>query len=105
MSAVNELLERTIEVINSKGYKVDIVNHRIVDWTPGYIPHEKGIGIQETCRRNNRNEENVTVTIYVYQKNGSHSNRIIGKVKVPKNASDKVISSRVTKIIEMYEGV
>ena len=105
MSAVNELLNRTVEAIRSAGYKVDNINYRIVDWTPDYIHPEKGIGVEETWRRNHSHEPNVTVTIYVFQKCGKSSNRVVGKVKVPKDASDKVISSRVTKIIEMYEGV
>lgn len=60
--------------------------------------------IDETFRRNYSELENVTVTIEIVRWTKEYvcsaSGKRIARIKVPKDASDKVINSRVEKAIE-----
>lgn len=63
------------------------------------------IFIDPTWRRNGT-EEDVTVTVHVSEFTKvigySASTKEIIRIKVPKNASDKVIQNRVSKVINAY---
>lgn len=54
----------------------------------------------EEVHRHNGTEQNVTVRLCVFEKDGKHTARRVFMVKVPKGASDKVLANRVTQVIE-----
>ena len=103
---VQELLERTVNALTEKGYAPDRVNHTLgKDY--GEM-RKRQIEVYETFRHNHRDEENVTVTIEVFElqlPNGTRwlpTLKRLGKFKVPKDASDKVLMNRVEKAIETF---
>lgn len=105
---VQNLLERTVNALTEKGYAPDRVNHMLgKDY--GEM-RKRQIEVYETDRCNRRwDEGNVTVTIEVFELHLSqdtswrpHTLKSLGKFKVPKNASDKVLMNRVEKAIETF---
>jgi hypothetical protein len=71
-----------------------------------YVTGERYFMCEETHRRNGT-AVNVTATIFVHEVGTvwgtmSCSLRQLAKIKVPKNASDKVVANRVSKAIEAF---
>ncbi len=105
MRSVETLKSRVVKALEIKGFEINDSEYS------AYTAHEKKAGekwmtIHETCRGNGT-EENVTVTIEVNTYHEAYNFEIgfgmistIAKVKVPKNASDKVINNRIDKCIE-----
>lgn len=108
MTAVQNLLERTIAELKNAGLNPYFINgyHE-----PDEHKHPEGIqlNVKETFRVNNtleKNLENVTVTIEVtnWTNEGTWATgKCVAKIKVPKDASDKVIKNRVAKVLEYYK--
>jgi len=107
MTAVQNLLERTIAELKNAGLNPYFINgyHE-----PDERERPEGIelNVKETFRVNNtleKNLENVTVTIEVanWTNDGAFGiGHRVAKIKVPKDASDKVIKNRVAKVLEYY---
>ena len=101
MSKVEKLVERTVETIRSKGYEPWTINDIIIG--NDKMPAPVTIGVREPFSFNKAwTVENVTCTIEVIKWEGRCGKRIL-KVKVPENASDKVLNSRVEKVIATYK--
>lgn len=105
MRNVDTLKDRVIKALEDKGFEVN-VNKFSADTTHEKKAGAKWIWIHETGRSNGT-EENVTVTMEVQTyheaynfETGFGMIRTIAKVKVPKNASDKVINNRIEKCME-----
>ena len=100
-----ELTERVKSEFESNGFKFKAQGSNYYtehEWKEG----ERLIGIKPTWRHNGT-EENVTVTITVLEidkiwSKTSGRYKLPINIKVPKNASDKVIKNRVAKAIESY---
>ena len=100
-----ELLERVKKEFESNGFRFKSQGSNY------YTEHEwkvgaRLIGIKPTWRHNGT-EEDVTVTITVLDIDkiygaGCGRYKLPINIKVPKNASDKVIKNRVAKAIESY---
>lgn len=71
---------------------------------PAYYNPDKLIDVEETWNRNNGTPENVTVTIDCSERTSEYSARRVLKVRVPKNASDKVIDRRLDEVEKWYKG-
>lgn len=102
---VQDLLERTVNALTERGYAPFYINGSAVDRT-AKTP-KRTINAHETFRRNHRDEENVTVTIEITEWHAPHGNvwlstgKDLAKIKVPKDASKKVLNNRVEKAIEI----
>lgn len=100
-----KLLERTIDALRAEEHEPWYINgsHKSNGSFPEETPR-KVIAVEETWRRNYKEEKNVTVTIYVIEWNISCSSaKRTEKIKVPKEASEKVLKNRVEKAIAIYE--
>lgn len=102
----SELIIRVNNELNAQGIKTS--GNTFFQYWSEYTPAvgEKYIVLEQTYRSNGT-EENVTATIsvHVIDSVSSVTSRCfcakrIAKVKVPKDASDKVISKRVAAAIE-----
>ena len=96
---IKELLARTVDALRAEGYEPDWINFARRNANEP-LP-QKTFHVYETCRRNHIQEDNVTVTISITSWSGDWG-KTLGKVKVPKDASEKVLKSRVKKAIEIY---
>ena len=96
---VKELLARTVDALRAEGYEPTWINftQRNADEP---LP-QKTFNVHETYRINHNKEANVTVTIEITSWSGIFGKRL-GKVNVPKDASEKVLKNRVEKAIEIY---
>lgn len=100
-----ELMKRVISEIEKHGLKCEEQNFAT------YTKHAHEVGATmlyiEEVYRHNGTEENTTVNIEaqevmtVYEENIYRVKRIGSIIKVPKNASDKVIRNRVEKAIAL----
>ena len=101
---VQDLLNRVVESFRAKGIEPYFIGFRKSEAYKGKEMPEVTIGISETFRQNYSELENVTVTIEIvrWTKEDAYSSlgKRIARIKVPKDASDKVINSRVEKAIE-----
>ncbi len=95
-----ELLDRVVKALTDKGYKPHFIQYQ--SDTKERVGN-RTIDVHETQRINHRKLDNVTVTIEVVEWNG-HTGKRIAKIKVPKDASDKVINNRVEQAIAVYNG-
>lgn len=94
-----ELLVRVCKALEEKGIYIDSINNigYVGDtWSVG----DRCVSVKEVYRSNGT-EENVTVKIDVMECNGERSAKRIGFVKVPKDASDKVIQKRISQALEL----
>ena len=107
MSAASNLLERVVNEFANNG----IILKNFRGWNSWRTDHEYITGdryfVVEVTYRHNGTEEDVTVTIEVKEVGKiiceeSCWLNLIAKIKVPKNASDRVISNRVKKAIEAF---
>ena len=103
MKDVQILLNRVVKEIESRGYELTFINYSLGG---SRQLKEKAIDVHETYRYNHSDKDNITVTIEVttWNLNNLCGKRLF-KLKVPANASDKVISNRVDKVIEFYNNL
>lgn len=94
-----ELLDRVVKALTDKGYKPLSVQYHVTGEKVG----NRSIDVHETQRINHRKLDNVTVTIDVNEWNGCTGHRI-ARIKVPKDASDRVLNNRVEQAIAVYNG-
>ena len=107
MSQAHELLKRITAELTDRGFQLYEWNYgRMVgtrDPDLDYPAGVKHIFAQETYR-SNHTPENVTATITIEVTLNEHSSRTIFRVKVPKNASDRVLKNRVDKVLAEFQG-
>lgn len=98
MSKATELVNRVIDRMGER--KIPVTNNGNMyersDFDDLSIG-EKFVRVYETGRHNGT-EENVTVTIYCLIKITEHSMRRVKQIKVPKDASEKVIDKRLNEV-------
>lgn len=94
-----ELLVRVCKSLEEKEICIDSINGISYKGDP-WVVGNKYISVHEVYRSNGT-EENVTVKIDVLECDGERSGRRVGFVKVPKNASDKVIQKRISQVLEL----
>lgn len=102
MNQVTELLDRVVEALRESGIEPYFIDGFHKGWIAGEYPDGIQLDVKQTFRMNNRDLENVTVTIDVVNWNGRSGHRI-ARIKVPKNASDKVINNRVEKVLNLMQ--
>ena len=107
MSKASELMERVLEKMEERKLYAYYKNrvHSKTEVIPEYHNPEKRIDVEETWNRNNGTPENVTVTIEMSELlPGWSCFRRTLKVRVPKNASDKVIDRRLDEVEKWLRG-
>lgn len=87
MSKASELKARVLARMEQRGLTAYRYNEVVLD-------RERYLAVHETYKHNDA-DENVTVTIYGCVPFGGYAFKIITKIRVPKNASDKVIDKRL----------
>ena len=101
------LMERCIKALEARGYDVHTINGlHTGEETNAHDIGEKVIGVSQVYHRNGA-KENVSVDIFVqeivwdkYQKEKGLSWRgSVFKVRVHRDASDKVLNNRIDKVI------
>ena len=92
-----ELLVRVEKALMEKGIEPYAINYMSMGKKKEV--GEKYISIR-TVYRSNGTEEDVSVKIEVYEKINKYSSKRIESIKVPKDASDKVINNRIEKAIK-----
>lgn len=102
MNQVTELLDRVVEALRNKGIEPYFIDGVHKGWIAGEYPDGIQLNVKQTFRMNNRDLENVTVTIEVTDWNG-RSGHMLARIKVPKNASDKVINNRIEKVLNLMK--
>lgn len=106
MTNVQILLNRVVEGLKEKGYKPYWINYIHTPDENNIFPRTT-IDVKETVRMNHNNLENVTVTIGITRwrrtEYGGHRGIKGETVKVPANASEKVLKNRINKVIEAYQ--
>lgn len=105
---VDELFARTKAEFKSRGFV--IYDNVIGNWF--YIEGRRELGardgqVHETYRRNGTAED-VTVTIEIFEVTKMDSGRVYGskrinKIKIPKNASDRVLKNRIDRAEELLK--
>lgn len=108
MSKASELMERVLSKMEERRMYAYYKNHvhSKEEVIPEYHNPSKVLGCMETWNRNNGTEENVTVTIEGIKTNDPSwlgGIRVL-KVRVPKNASDKVIDKRLDEVEKWLRG-
>lgn len=98
---VQELLNRVVEAFRTRGIEPYWIEHQHKGWQLGELPPELTIHVYQTFRQNHSRLENVTVTIEVTRWNKTTGKRL-ARLKVPKDASDKVINNRIDKALEYF---
>ena len=104
MSKASELMERVLSRMEERNVQdsnePEGFDHPVFD---AMNIGDKYIRVYETGRHNGT-EENVTVTIQCLIKISEYSSRLIQKIRVPKNASDKVIDKRLDEAEKWLNG-
>lgn len=104
MNAIN-LFERTTENIKSRGYQITWLSEQN-HWFAIGEHKKKGdrhINVYITYR-NNGTFENVTVILEVIETLNEYGcGKIIAKIKIPKNASDRVLNNRIDRAISIMK--
>lgn len=101
------LVKRVAEELERRGFEMEERCYgRMYTSKQEYINGHRYFEIEEIYR-NNATEENVTAKIIVTETIeviDDYRCRIkqLGEIRVPKNASDKVIANRVNKAMEIY---
>lgn len=93
-----ELLDRVLKCFKERNIEPYWIEHYHENSNWKTIP-EFTLDVYQTYRINHHTLDNVTVTIEVAKWN-QYSGHRIAKIKVPKDASDKVINNRIDKAIE-----
>lgn len=103
MSAIN-LIKRTVENFADRGYTVESLSKSNDRYAVG--EHKKRgdrhINFFITYR-NNGTYENVTVTLEVIEALNDRCGKRIVKIKIPKNASDRVLNNRINRAIAIMK--
>ncbi len=94
-----ELLVRVCKALEEKDIPVYYINGIGCKGDTWYIG-DKFVEVREVYRSNGT-EEDVTVKITVHECWQERTSKVIGFVKVPKNASDKVIQKRISQVLEL----
>jgi hypothetical protein len=102
------LLERVYGKLIEKGIEPDCICGTNTKREGGVSVGDKLTSIDTVYRRNGADED-VSVSLQVSVVDsigyaGCFCSKRIAKLKVPKNASDKVIESRINKLLESLEG-
>lgn len=97
----SELKEKVLNRLEERGLNVGCIDFRFVEGFTG----GNHIAVKEVWRHNGT-DENVSVDIKYFVTLGkisdySESFKLVGSVRVPKNASDKVIDNRIDKFMEI----
>lgn len=104
MSAIN-LIKRTVENFADRGYTVKSLS-KSNNWFAVGEHNKRGdrhINFFITYR-NNGTYENVTVTLEVIEAlNDIGCGKRIAKIKIPKNASDRVLNNRIDRAIAIMK--
>lgn len=106
MSNVQNLVERVAEAIRKNGIEPYFIDGHHKDWKIGDHPPKRTMDVAQTFRYNHSDLENITATITVSEwtvsRYGSCTGKQLLKIKVPANASDKVIQNRINKALAVY---
>ena len=97
MSKASELMERVLHRMEDRNIVAYYQNGIHINWVKGEKPPEKHLNVSETYKHN-ATEENVTVTIEGSVRISEYSSRRTLKVRVPKDASDRVIDRRLDEV-------
>ena len=107
MSKAGELMERVLSKMEERklyAYYKNGIHNKGEEVPAGFsYTDEKHLSVMETYRSNGT-EENVTVTIEGCIRLSDYSSRRVLKVKVPKNASDRVIDRRLDEVEKWFKG-
>lgn len=100
------LAKRVVEELNRRGFEMKQIGNSVFTSKQDYVEGSRYFYIEETYRQN-ATEENVTAKLKVYENGVAWkvdlcATKYLGEVKIPKNASDKVIANRVNKAMEIY---
>lgn len=100
-----DLIERTMKNFEERGYVVKELS-KANDWfTIGDYYKKKGerhISVSVTYRHNGT-AENVTVTMYIIETLNEYCGKYIAKIKIPKNASDRVLNNRIDRALSIMK--
>ena len=88
-----KLLERVVKALDERGLEPDVIEGLSINLKEGKVI------FVETVYRHNGTNENVNVKLAVAEHEGHRIKHLI-EVKVPKDASDKVINNRIDKITQ-----
>jgi len=97
------LITRAAKRFEELGYTVDCESQFGTCYTINYAKENGHKHIwMETTYRNNGTDEDVTVTMIITEITNSEYGicKQLGKIKIPKNASEKVLNNRINKAIE-----
>lgn len=101
---VQELLERVVEGLREAGVEPWWINYTHRRRAEDEQMPRITVHVRQTRRQNHSSLDNVTVTVEISEwtttKCGGQIGKRIAMVKVPKDASDKVIKNRVEKVLE-----
>lgn len=103
---MNELMEKIVAEFNANGIKLEKnLQNGYDNYDINTMRESTGIKwiLIEEVYRHNGTEKNVTAKISVYETTGNRYSKIIDKVRVNENASDRVIKNRVKKIMEIIK--
>ena len=95
-----DLVRRILAELEAQGQKPTTVNGLVID--KGC--KDKSLAVSEVYR-SNATEQNVTAKIDVIEWKTGNWGKRIATIKVPKDASDKVLKNRVQKAVEIYKSL
>lgn len=104
MTTVQTLQARVVDALQQRGINGSKYNGTIkgdTRWWSEKNEIQRDIMVDETFRQNHADLENVTVRAEVIEWDGC-SGTVIARVKVPKDASDRVIENRVEQVLRAY---
>ena len=103
MNKATELMQRTVQRLTELGYTLREATRYGTVYILDQHSHAKGSRwlYLTTTYRNNGTDEDVTVTIEVYEVTNEifQASKRLDRIKVPKQASDKVLNNRIQKAI------
>ena len=98
------LITRTAKRFEELGYTVDCKSQSGTCYIINYAKENGHRHIwMETTYRNNGTDEDVTVTMNITEIVNSEYGtcKRLGKIKIPKNASERVLNNKINKAIEL----
>lgn len=103
LPAALKLIKRVIENVEKRNFL--FVSIDSIGFTSDFKNMEIGCKYLtcNTVNRHNGTDENVSVDINVEMKTSGSGSQRLFRVRVPKNASDKVINNRIDKAIEQLK--
>lgn len=103
MSKASELMERVLSRMTERNLEAWYINGIHSKSAQNEELPDKHLNVSETYRSNGT-EENVTVTIEGAVRISEYSSRRTLKVRVPKDASDRVIDRRLDEVEKWLRG-